>query len=380
NESAATLFNYTPLTHSFVLPIGISFYTFQSMSYTIDVFRRKIEPEHNFGIMATFVSFFPQLVAGPIERATNLLPQFHKEKTFDVDRTVSGLQLILWGFFKKVVIADRIAIYVNAVYNDVGSFTGLPLIIATFFFAFQIYCDFSAYSDIAIGTARILGFDLMENFRQPYFSQSVREFWARWHISLSTWFRDYLYIPLGGNRVSLWRNLFNLFFVFLVSGLWHGAGWTFVIWGALHGVAVAFLALLRHFKLDLLPGKNPLMVLTRLSITFVFVCFAWIFFRANSLADAQYVIAHLLLFDASQDIFAPFADGLLAMQTEFYLSMALIAGLVIFDWFDAKLTLPRMLAKTPLVIRWGAYYAITAVVMFSGLYGSGAEQFIYFQF
>ena len=380
NESAAGAFGYTPLTHSFVLPIGISFYTFQSMSYTIDVYRRKMQPENNFGIMATFVAFFPQLVAGPIERATNLLPQFHVEHKFDENRAVEGLQLILWGFFKKVVIADRLAIYANTVYNNVDEYTGLPLIIATFFFTFQIYCDFSAYSDIAIGTAKIMGFDLMENFRQPYFSQSIREFWGRWHISLSTWFRDYLYIPLGGNRVGLWRNLLNLFIVFLVSGLWHGAGWTFVIWGVLHGIAIVLVALLRHYNINLLPGKNVAMVLLRVGITFVFVSFAWIYFRANSLADANYVVSHLLVFDSTQDLMLPFSEALLSVQTEFYLSFVLIALLIGFDMLDAKLTLPRMLAKTPLVIRWGAYYALIAAVLFSGLYGAGAQQFIYFQF
>lgn len=380
NESAAQAFGYTPITHSFVLPIGISFYTFQSMSYTIDVFQRKMQPENNFGIMATFVAFFPQLVAGPIERATNLLPQFHIEHKFDENRAVEGLQLILWGFFKKVVIADRLAIYVNTVYNDVGEYTGLPLIIATFFFTFQIYCDFSAYSDIAIGTAKIMGFDLMENFRQPYFAQSIREFWGRWHISLSTWFRDYLYIPLGGNRVGMWRNLLNLFIVFLVSGLWHGAGWTFVIWGTLHGLAIVFIALLRHYDINLLPGKAIAMVLIRVGITFVFVSFAWIYFRANSLADANYIVSHLFIFDSTQDIMMPFSEALLPIQTEFYLSFVLIAALIGFDILDARLTLPRMLAKTPLVIRWGAYYAIIGAVLFSGLYGAGAQQFIYFQF
>lgn len=380
NESAAMAFGYTPLTHSLVLPIGISFYTFQSMSYTIDVFRRKMQPENNFGIMATFVAFFPQLVAGPIERATNLLPQFHVEQKFDENRAVEGLQLILWGFFKKVVIADRLAIYVNAVYNNVDDYTGLPLIIATFFFTFQIYCDFSAYSDIAIGTAKIMGFDLMQNFRQPYFSQSIREFWGRWHISLSTWFRDYLYIPLGGNRKGLWRNLLNLFIVFLVSGLWHGAGWTFIIWGALHGLAIVFLGLLRHYNINLLPSKNVVMVLMRVAITFVFVSFAWIFFRANSLADANYIVSHLFIFDSTQDIMLPFTEALLSVQTEFYLSLVLIAALIGFDMLDARLTLPRFLAKTPVILRWGAYYAVIAAVLFSGLYGAGAQQFIYFQF
>lgn len=380
NESAATAFGYTPLTHNLVLPIGISFYTFQSMSYTIDVFRRKLEPENHFGIMATYVAFFPQLVAGPIERATNLLPQFREKKTFDEHRAVEGLQLILWGFFKKVVIADRLAIYVNTVYNNTDEYTGLTLIIATIFFTFQIYCDFSGYSDIAIGTAKIMGFDLMQNFRQPYLSQSIREFWGRWHISLSTWFRDYLYIPLGGNRAGVVRNLINLFIVFLVSGLWHGAGWTFVIWGALHGIAIVIVALLRHFEINLLPGKNTAMVLARVAITFVFVAFTWIFFRANSLADAQYIIAHLTIFDTSQDIFAPFAQGLLPMQIEFTLSFVLIVVLIGFDMLNARVPLPRMLAKTPILFRWGFYYAIIATVLFSGLYGAGASQFIYFQF
>ncbi|MEM9953071.1 MAG: MBOAT family O-acyltransferase [Chloroflexota bacterium] len=380
NEAAATAFGYTPLTHSFILPIGISFYTFQSMSYTIDVFRRELLPEKNFGIMATYVAFFPQLVAGPIERATNLLPQFHQKQTFDENRAVSGLQLILWGFFKKVVIADRLAIYVNTVYNNVDEYTGLTLIIATLFFTFQIYCDFSGYSDIAIGTARIMGYDLMLNFRQPYFSQSIREFWGRWHISLSTWFRDYLYIPLGGNRVNIWRNLLNLFIVFVVSGLWHGAGWTFIIWGVLHGVAIVLLALLRHYNINLLAGKNTVMVLLRWGITFAFVSFAWIFFRANSIADAQYIVSHLFVFDSAQALTAPFAEALLNADLEFGLSFVLIAFLMVFDFLDAKLTLPRLFARTPFIVRWGVYYTFIAAVLFSGLYGAGAQQFIYFQF
>ncbi len=380
NQSGAAVFGYEPITHSYVLPIGISFYTFQSMSYTIDVFRRKLEPEKHFGIMATYVAFFPQLVAGPIERATNLLPQFREKQKFDVDRAVSGLQQMLWGFFKKVVIADRIAIYVNAVYNDVESHTGLTLLIATVFFAFQIYCDFSGYSDIAIGTARIMGFDLMENFRQPYFSQSVREFWARWHISLSTWFRDYLYIPLGGNRVSVGRNVLNLFVVFLVSGLWHGAGWTFVVWGALHGVAVAGIALLRHYNINLLPGKNLPMRGVRMALTFAFVTFAWIFFRANSWADAVYVVQHLFVFDPAADLYLPFAGALLGTVREFWLSLGLIGFLLVVDTFDSRWTLSFTLAKMPLVTRWAAYYGTAAMVLFGGLYGAGAQQFIYFQF
>ncbi|MDQ7026723.1 MAG: MBOAT family O-acyltransferase [Anaerolineae bacterium] len=379
NESSAAVLGYTPFTHNLVLPIGISFYTFQSMSYTIDVFRRKMDAEPHLGIMATYVAFFPQLVAGPIERATNLLPQFHVKKLFNEDRAVAGLQQILWGFFKKVVIADRIAIYVNAVYNNVDDHSGWTLIIATFFFAFQIYCDFSGYSDIAIGTAKIMGFDLMQNFRQPYFSQSIREFWTRWHISLSTWFRDYVYYPLGGNRVPLLRNLSNLLIVFLVSGLWHGAGWTFVIWGALHGAGVVLIVLLRHFKIEIMSGKSLLMLVLRVVVTFVFVDFAWIFFRANSFADAQYVVSHLFVFDGS-NIFAPFEGALLGIQTEFYLSFVLIGFLILVDAFDVKLSLERFLIRVPLVPRWGAYWLLGAAVIFSGLYGSGAGQFIYFQF
>ncbi|MCE7945771.1 MAG: MBOAT family protein, partial [Chlorobi bacterium CHB1] len=229
-----------------LLPVGISFYTFQTLSYTIDVYRSEKTPERNFIKFALYVTFFPQLVAGPIERSTRLLPQFDHEHKFDANRVVSGLRLMLWGFFKKLVIADRLALYVNEVYNNPADYTGLPVIIATYFFAFQIYCDFSAYSDIAIGAARVLGFDLMKNFRQPYLAQSIGEFWKRWHISLSTWFRDYLYIPLGGNRVSRLRWYVNLMAVFLISGLWHGANWTFVVWGALHG---------SYFVLSLLTQK-----------------------------------------------------------------------------------------------------------------------------
>jgi D-alanyl-lipoteichoic acid acyltransferase DltB (MBOAT superfamily) len=379
NQSAGALFGYEPFKHSLVLPIGISFYTFQSMSYTIDVYRRHLKPEPNLGIMATFVAFFPQLVAGPIERATHLLPQFHVEKHFDLHETVAGLQRILWGFFKKVVIADRLAIYVNTVYNHPTEYSGLALVLATVFFAFQIYCDFSAYSDIAIGTCRIMGFNLMENFRQPYFSQSIREFWGRWHISLSTWFRDYLYIPIGGNRVSFVRNLFNLMVVFVASGLWHGAGWTFVIWGALHGTAMVVTTALRHYRIAPLAGNGWLMVLTRTLLTFVFVCFTWIFFRANSLVDAQYIVAHLFTPYAG-DLSAPLAEGLLGGQVELLLVLALIGLLLLVDALDQRVTLAVIAARMPLALRWGAYYGAGAAVVLSGLYGAGAQQFIYFQF
>lgn len=368
----------TPPQLSLVLPVGISFYTFQSMAYTIDVYRRAMKPEANAGRFATFVVFFPQLVAGPIERAPHLLPQFRLPFTFDEARAVEGLRLMLWGFFKKVVIADRLAIYVNTVYNNVDGYSGQTLIIATIFFAFQIYCDFSAYSDIAIGAAKIMGFDLMQNFREPYFAGSVREFWSRWHISLSTWFRDYLYIPLGGNRLSLGRTLLNLMIVFVVSGLWHGASWTFVIWGALHGLAsvIETYGRTRGIRIG---GRDRVWVLVRTGLTFAFICFTWIFFRANSLDDAAYVVSNLFTFNAA-DVTAPFAAGLLDAGTEFALAWALIALLLLVDWAVGKWGFARLFNGSPAAARWAVYYALGAAVIFSGLYGSGAQEFIYFQF
>ncbi|MCK5170638.1 MAG: MBOAT family protein [Bacteroidales bacterium] len=218
-----------------ILPVGISFYTFQTISYTVDVYRKKLKPVKNIIDFGFYVSFFPQLVAGPIERSTRLLPQLVQKYNFDYDRVTDGLKLMLWGFFKKIVIADRVAVIVNQVYNNPSDAAGLPLLIGTYLFAFQIYCDFSGYSDIAIGAAQVFGINLMQNFRRPYFAKSIREFWQRWHISLSTWFRDYLYQSLGGSRTTRWRWYYNIMIVFLISGLWHGGNWTFVIWGGLHG-------------------------------------------------------------------------------------------------------------------------------------------------
>ena len=364
-------------TFELLLPVGISFYTFQSLSYTIDVYRGKLQPENHLGIMATFVAFFPQLVAGPIERATNLLPQFRQQQFWSDARVILGLRQMLWGFFKKVVIADRLAIYVNTVYNQPQDQPGQILILATVFFAFQIYCDFSGYSDIAIGAARILGYDLMQNFRQPYMARSVREFWARWHISLSTWFRDYVYIPLGGNRVSFRRNLLNLMIVFLVSGLWHGAGWTFLLWGALHGLFVVAEALAQRRGLRLLPQSAWL---PRVLWTFSLICLTWIFFRANSIEDAFLILGGLLRFDPAADLSAPFREGLLGAQTEFLLSWGLIALLLLADFIDSQAQVTTLLRRSPLALRWALYYGAGAAVVFSGLYGLGAQQFIYFRF
>lgn len=367
---------------SLTLPVGISFYTFQSMAYTIDVYRGKIPAERHAGIFAAFVAFFPQMLAGPIERAEHLLPQFRQRFRFDEARTVEGLQRILWGLFKKVVIADRLAIYVNAVYEQPQAYTGAPLILATIFFAFQIYCDFSGYTDIALGTARIMGFSLSENFRQPYFSASVREFWSRWHITLSTWFRDYLYIPLGGNRVALPRQLLNLMIVFLASGLWHGANWTFIVWGGLHGLFVCVETVAARRSQGQLPPTNSQSVaiqIGRVLLTFFLVGVAWVFFRATSFADAGYIFTHALL-PSNVAISAPFTDGLLDAPLEFMLSIFLIAVLMLVDAVLARPAWGEQLRRIPAGARWSVYYVAFAAVLFSGLYGVGAQQFVYFQF
>ena len=364
-----------------VLPVGISFYTFQTMSYTIDVYRGVIKPEKDLGIFAVFVSFFPQLVAGPIERAKTLLPQFYRQNDFEYDRVVRGLRLMLWGMFKKVVIADTIAKVVNEVYNNSNNYSGPTLTLATVLFAFQIYCDFSGYSDIAIGAARVLGYDLMKNFNRPYSATSIADFWQRWHISLSTWFRDYVYIPLGGNRVSPGRRLFNLFAVFLISGLWHGANWTFLIWGALHGIYYVVELITKEIRgrlrvvvgLDRLPSINTVLsVIT----TFVLVCFAWIFFRANSATDAFYIISHLprgwgsMLVTA--DVFA--ALGLKQFQFEILFGTIAIIFLQVFEHYGG---MEGPFFQSTSWLRWPIYYALFAIII---VFGFGSSQFIYFQF
>lgn len=287
--------NYPVKGLSIILPIGLSFHTFQSLSYVIEIYREKQKAEKNFIIYALYVMFYPQLVAGPIERPQNVLNQFHEKHEFNFDGFIYGLKIMLLGYFKKIVVADRLAIYVDKVYSSPENYNSITLCVATLFFAFQIYCDFSGYSDIAIGAARTLGFKLMDNFKQPYFSKTVSEFWRRWHISLSTWFKDYLYIPLGGNRVSKWRKDFNLFITFAVSGLWHGANWTYIIWGSLNGI---YLIIENYIKSSESRFKkkidgiwlNNLYLFSRSIITFVLICFSWIFFRASSFSSAIYII------------------------------------------------------------------------------------------
>ncbi|MFW5979702.1 MAG: MBOAT family O-acyltransferase [Halanaerobium sp.] len=370
-----------------LLPVGISFYTFQTLSYTLDVYRGDKEAEKHFGIFALYVSFFPQLVAGPIERSTRLLPQFRKKIDFDSARVASGLQLMLWGYFKKVVVADRLALYVNGVYNNLEGLRGITLILATVFFAFQIYCDFSGYSSIAIGAARVMGFDLMTNFRRPYFAKSIPEFWRRWHISLSTWFKDYLYIPLGGNRVSKIRYYFNLFITFLVSGLWHGAAWTFVIWGALHGfyqiISISTVQIRKNIKdkigLSNLPTLNKWW---QILATFALVNFGWIFFRANSFSDAIYVVNNLFVslgtqLSSWQNLKAAVV-GYGLNQYELILAFAVILIMEIVHLMQRQGSVREFLNQKPLLFRWAAYYGLVIIILAFGVYGEA--EFIYFQF
>ena len=371
-----TQFKYLPI----ILPIGLSFHTFQAMSYTIEVYRGKQNAERHFGIYALYVMFYPQLVAGPIERPQNMLHQFHEKKQFDYDNLYSGLRYILWGLFKKVVIADRLSILVDEVYNHPHEYHGFGFLTATCLFAVQIYCDFSGYSDIAIGTARIMGFKLMANFRQPYFSASISEFWTRWHISLSTWFKDYLYIPLGGNRVSILRLNFNLLFVFFVSGFWHGANWTFILWGCFHGVLLIFSNLQKkHFSLLKFP------IFLQIIITFVLVCFSWIFFRASSINDAFYIIKNLsssdlngVYFSLSKFDIHGLPDTYLGIaKWRFYLSLLLIPFLFISDWLIITGKIHRILNKSPYTT-WPIYYILILLILFFGVFDT--KQFIYFQF
>lgn len=401
NNSISSVFKYFNIFYnvpafSLLLPVGISFYTFQTLSYTIDVYQGKREPERHMGIFAVYVSFFPQLVAGPIERSTSLMPQFFEHHKFEYGRVTSGLKLMAWGFFKKIVIADRLAVLVDHIYNNPTSFTGLPFVLATVFFAFQIYCDFSGYSDIAIGAAEVLGYRLMKNFRRPYLAKSISEFWSRWHISLSTWFRDYLYIPLGGNRVVKWRWYYNLFITFLVSGLWHGANWTFVIWGALNGFYLIFAIVTADIRQKIADFVGLTKVPTfhnilKTLITFMLTCFAWIFFRANTLQDALYIIKNMVV-GTGQTIAALFLNkpgivsSLLGIKNGYGLSrVEIIIGLlsilflytvhIIDEYYDIKISFD----KKPLVFRWSCYLGIILCIICFGAFG-GAEQFIYFQF
>jgi alginate O-acetyltransferase complex protein AlgI len=378
-----------PMLH-LLLPIGISFYTFQTISYSIHVYRGDIKPEKHFGIFALYVTFFPQLVAGPIERAMNLLPQFYERHRFEIDRVAQGLRLMLWGFFKKVVIADNIAIIVNNVYNYPTQFTGLSLIVATIAFAIQLYCDFSGYSDIAIGGARVMGFRLMENFNRPYMAKSVADFWKRWHISLTTWFRDYVFLPMGRYRTTPGWLYFATFVVFLVSGLWHGANWTFVIWGAMHGVFLIISMLTRKVRRRFVKtvglSKVPrLHVVLRVIFTFTLVNLSFIFFRANNLTDAWYIVTHLSvgLVNSIVGLFSPgalpvFIKDLGLGVFVFWQIVAAVVFMEIVHKYENHGKMGERLARQPLWVRWSVYNFVLLWIFFFGFFGE--QPFIYFQF
>jgi len=374
-----------------LLPVGISFYTFQALSYTMDVYRGDVKAERNFFRYALFVSFFPQLVAGPIERSTNLLSQLEEPKKFSFERMRSGLLLMLWGFFQKLVISDRAAILVDAVYNQYQAYTGWTLVVATVLFAVQIYCDFGGYSAIAIGAAEVLGIDLMQNFRQPYFATSIGDFWRRWHISLSTWFRDYLYFPMGGSRCGWLRRNFNLMVTFLVSGAWHGASWTYIIWGALNGLFQVVERSLRKVPAKIrtllhIPDQHAKSFSRRLLktlVTFGLINITWVFFRAENLTDALEICTRIftgrnpwVLTDGSLYHF-----GLDAL--EFWTLMASIGVLFVVDLLhEMGFSLRKKLYEQELWFRWTVYLIALFAIILLGIYGEqyNASAFVYFQF
>lgn len=374
-------FGYDPgwVTLHVVLPVGISFYTFQALSYTIDVYRGQLKATHDAVAFFAFVSFFPQLVAGPIERAVNLLPQFTRPRTFDYDRAVDGIRQMLWGFFKKVVIADNCAIWANGIFGNYEAINGSGLFLGAFFFTIQIYGDFSGYSDIAIGCARLFGIDLMRNFNFPYFARDIAEFWRRWHISLTTWFRDYIYIPLGGSRCGKWKSVRNVFIVFLVSGFWHGADWTFILWGLYH--ALLFLPLLllkRNRKYNGKVAENRIFPLpgewARMSVTFVLVLIGWIIFRAESVPQAFHYIGRMFV----PSLFARPNTAFACL----YLSDALRLLVLIFLMFavewrqrNEQHALAHLHSKA--AVRW-SFYGLLVGCLF--LFMGKVETFIYFQF
>ncbi len=358
-----------------ILPVGISFYTFQTLSYSIDVYRGKLQPTKNFIDFAAFVSFFPQLVAGPIERATHLLPQFYKKRIFEYDKAVDGLRQMLWGFFKKMVIADNAAQIANEIFNHSVQYSGSTLLMGALFFTFQIYGDFSGYSDIAIGTSRLFGFDLMQNFNFPYFSRDIAEFWRRWHISLSTWFRDYLYIPLGGSHGGTWKKIRNTFIIFLVSGFWHGANWTFIVWGALNAIYFLPLLLTKKNRVHtdtvaegrLLPSFKEFI---QINITFWLTVLAWVFFRARSVGHA---------IDYLSTIFSKSLFTLPAHFPFMKTTLLLIFIFVLIEWFGRhdQYAIETLGIKWKRPYRWAMYYIIIFAIFF---FMGKQQQFIYFQF
>lgn len=372
-----------------VLPIGLSFHTFQAMSYTIEVYRGNQKAERHFGIYSLYVMFYPQLVAGPIERPQNMLHQFHEHHKFKYNDFASGMRLVLWGLFKKTVIADRLAAITDPIFTNPQQYSAIALLMGSIFFSFQIFCDFSGYSDIAIGTGRVMGFKMMRNFNRPYSSKSVNEFWTKWHISLSTWFKDYLYIPLGGNRVPTMRKYMNLIIVFMLSGLWHGANWTFIIWGALHSTFVVVGGMTEKVR----NSFNKLIGLSKINwlygnvqkiTTFLLVSIAWVFFRANGVGKA------LNIFKRMGGIFSELwqvaKDGKLLtgkylenvpVSTIFW-SLVCISFMEMVHFVQGKGSINALICRQPLAVRWGVYYFLSFCILYFGVFEK--REFIYFQF
>ncbi|MDB5203440.1 MAG: acyltransferase [Ferruginibacter sp.] len=367
-----------------ILPVGISFYTFHGLSYVIDIYKERIKPEKNFIDYSVFVSFFPLLVAGPIERATHLLPQIQRERKFDYTRAIDGLRQILWGLFKKIVIADSCAQYANMIFNNASDYSGATLVLGALFFTFQIYCDFSGYSDIALGTARLFGIELLRNFAFPYFSRDIAEFWRRWHISLSTWFRDYLYIPLGGSKGGTLMKVRNTFIIFLVSGFWHGANWTFIVWGFLNALYIMPSILFNYNRNNLdTVAQGKLFPTPReffaMIITFSLTVIAWIFFRAENVSHAADYIARMTtgLFDKATYISA----GHFIKQTVGYGLPILVAVFIFIEWLgrEHQYAIYNWGFRFPKPVRWAFYYSLVLLIFYFA--SANAEQeFIYFQF
>lgn len=371
-----------------ILPVGISFYTFQAIGYVIDVYRGTVEAEKNILKYGLFISFFPQLVAGPIERSQNLLKELNAERDFDYQRTKDGLLLMMWGFFEKIVVADRAAVIVNTVYTNYMDYSGSIIVLATVLFAFQIYCDFGGYSHIAIGAAKVLGIHLSDNFKQPYYAVSIKEFWRRWHISLSKWLRDYLYIPMGGNKCSPWKKRRNLMITFLISGLWHGAGWNYIVWGGLHGVYSIVGEMTQTFRnrcgqfLHINTKCFSWRLFQRI-ITFALVTFAWMFFRAQGMRDAIAILQQVI---TQFDFLAIFTEKiyLLGLNEKWFRGLfAAILGILLVEGMHEKgYSIGKLLSKQNIAFRWLCYMSFLFYLLIHVLqdYGAQASQFIYFQF
>ncbi len=376
---------FSPL--DIILPIGISFHTFQNIGYVCDVYRGSVKAEKHIGYYALFASYFPQLVAGPIERTANLLPQVKVNHSFTYENGSYGMRWVLIGFFKKVAVADCIAVYVDQCYNNLSSMPkGLSMVIATLLFTIQIYCDFSGYSDIAVGVSKILGIDLMRNFQSPYFSKSITEFWRRWHVSLSTWFRDNLYIPMGGNRVSFGKQCRNLMLTFVLSGMWHGANWTFFIWGAVHGFVLIIERLIKEIKkrrksVKLQKKESFFNNFVHIGITFIVVSFAWIFFRANNLHDAIYVIQNMFSgWELSVQYVVEALWGLGFRKVSLLMNIFSLCVLFFLDYFNYKEDIGVQLGRCKSIVRWGIYVILGYWVVIAIMINSQAQNFIYFQF